>query len=582
MRIITTILKVCTMVALLLVSLSTYGQEKTTINLIKSEFKKFPASIRTNVNFKKAYRFFISKEYDSTLLYSHHFLNSQTEENVYSKHCRYFRGISFVEKQLYSEARKEFERLPNSFFLYHSAQLKLGGIALELEEFSKALKYFLELMELPENQLRNFKQDIILHDIGICYMYLERFEESEEYLLKSLKLQEKKQDTSLIAGTYMDIANLYYEQYKDDQAIPLFEKAYALSKTTNDFVLKRNAAVSMAAVEENRKNYSKSIDYRKEYEQWKDSINDQNKVWEVAQLEKKFISEKKQKEIELLEKDNSIKKAQLNSFIYSSALLLLLAGTIFYFYLSKRKANGLILAQKSKLDTLNDTKDRLFSVVSHDLRSNVNALDRSNSELNEILELKNFADFAPKLHHNTELTGSIKRLLDNMLNWALLQTEQMYFQQENLSLAAIVNQVTHNYKPLLSSKNIDLSMTIATNVFVYVDIESLKIVLRNVLDNAIKFSNSHDQISIYSRAHSKEYCQLIVEDTGTGMTESTLNKLLKESKSQSNTINQERTGLGLHLCQAMIHKNGGELTIESEEKIGTKLIITVPLSQDYE
>ena len=66
------------------------------------------------------------------------------------------------------------------------------------------------------------------------------------------------------------------------------------------------------------------------------------------------------------------------------------------------------------------------------------------------------------------------------------------------------------------------------------------------------------------------------------MTESTLNKLLKESTSQSNTINQERTGLGLHLCQAMIHKNGGELTIESEEKIGTKLIITVPLSQDYE
>ena len=176
---------------------------------------------------------------------------------------------------------------------------------------------------------------------------------------------------------------------------------------------------------------------------------------------------------------------------------------------------------------MNDTKDRLFSVVSHDLRSNVNALDRSNSELNEILELKNFADFAPKLHHNTELTGSIKRLLDNMLNWALLQTEQMYFQKENLSLAAIVNQVTHNYKPLLSSKNIDLSMTIATNVFVYVDIESLKIVLRNVLDNAIKFSNSHDQISIYSRAHSKEYCQLIVEDTGTGIKEQDKKRKLK-------------------------------------------------------
>ncbi|MFK7785739.1 MAG: sensor histidine kinase, partial [Crocinitomicaceae bacterium] len=109
-----------------------------------------------------------------------------------------------------------------------------------------------------------------------------------------------------------------------------------------------------------------------------------------------------------------------------------------------------------------------------------------------------------------------------------------------------------------------------------------KIVLRNVLDNAIKFCGNGDQISIYTRDHSNSEVALIVEDTGAGISQSSLNELLKKTRSMSNSINQERTGLGLHLCHAMLLKNGGKLDIESKEGVGTKLIITLPLSQDYE
>lgn len=247
------------------------------------------------------------------------------------------------------------------------------------------------MKELPQRDLEQIRS-LLYQDIGLCYLHLGKFRTSEEYLSESLKLQENEGDTTMLIASYMNVANMYYNQYKDDLAIPLFEKAYSLSKTSGSFQVKQNASLNMAVVEENRKDYVKSIAYRKEYEQWNDSINDQNKIWEVAELEKKFISEQNQKEIEILEKDNALKKAQVNSYIYSSVLLSLLAITLLYFYLSKRKINKLILSQKNELDVLNDTKDRLFSVVSHDLRSNVNAIDKNNIELSESFDTKEYQE----------------------------------------------------------------------------------------------------------------------------------------------------------------------------------------------
>jgi signal transduction histidine kinase len=500
----------------------------------------------------------------------------------YSNYCHYFRAISFINKQWFAMARKEFEMLPKTFPLYFTAKMEMGTIALEFGNYSKALRYFLEIKELPQEDKRYFKKGVLYHNIGLCYLHLEKFEDSEKYLLESLSLQKEEQDTSFLINSYMDIANLYYAQYKDDLAIPFFEKAYALSKKTTSFEVKQNAALNMAVVEENRKDYLKSIVYRKEYEIWKDSINDQNKILAVAELETKFITEKKQKEIEILEKDNSIKKAQLNTFIYSSVLLSLLAVLLFYFYRSKRKVNKVILAQKVTLDALNDTKDRLFSIVSHDLRSNVNAIDKNNSKLSESFETKEYDEIGPQIEQGNALTNSTKAMLDNMLNWALLQTEQMYFQQEDLSLRSIVNHVTHNYEPLLNSKNIALKIDIPPSVFVYADSESLKIVFRNVIDNAIKFSVAGDQISIYTNAQSDSHCQLIIEDTGSGMSNDVLIDLLGQSKVGSKKINKERTGLGLHLCQSMMLKNEGGLDIESEENVGTKLIFSIPITKVYE
>jgi signal transduction histidine kinase len=563
---------------LLFVSFFLFSQEPQEIgSLMNVEIKAKSREFNKNINFDKAQKFFRVSNWDSTLVYSmKEISNSENKELV--DYCHYFRGIGFKEKKLLNESKKEFNKISNDFRFFYKVKMKLGEIAVDQKEFKMALQYFQQVEKFSDRRIYDMKNSTVLHNIGLCYLHLKNYDKAEDYLFKSSKLQEVEKDTLLLIGSYMDLANLYYEQYKDSQAIPYFEKAYHLSKKVNSFNIKRAAAKNMAVVEENRKNFQASLVYRKEYEAWKDSLNDQNKVWAIADLEKKFAVKQKQKQVDILQAENKVKAAERNGFLASSVLLFILFGTGVYFYRQKIRNNKIILAQKNELDELNATKDKLFSIVSHDLRSSVNALKTSNGKLLENLESKNFSELDVLLHNNSTIANGAYNLLDNLLNWALLQTKQAYFYQESLHLASIVQHVEYNYKPLMLNKNIHFKNDVNTSDYVFADMDSLKIVIRNFLDNAIKFSNENGSISIYSRPSSEEFCYLVIEDSGLGMSKATREELLKETVLLSKKKNDDiiGTGLGMQLCKSMINKNGGKLEIESEENVGTKIIIALP------
>ncbi|WP_236025478.1 tetratricopeptide repeat-containing sensor histidine kinase [Flavobacterium geliluteum] len=544
--------------------------------MIDTEVKAKSLQFKERVNFDKAQTFFRESNWDSTLVYSmKEMSNSKNIELI--DYCHYFRGISFQEKKLLDESKKEFGKISQSFRFLFKVKMKLGEIALDQKEFKKALKYFQQVEKASKIASHDMKKSTVIHNIGLCYLHLEKFDKAEKYLFESVKLQEIQKDTLMIISSYMDIANLYYTQYKDAQAIPYFQKAYFLSKKANSFNLKKTAAMNMAVVEENRKNLSLALAYRKEYEIWKDSLNDQNKVWAIADLEKKFAIKQKQKEVDVLAAENKAKIAERNGFILSSVLLFVLFGTGVYFYRQKIKSSKIILAQKNELDQLNATKDKLFSIVSHDLRSSVNALKTSNGKLMENLENKNFTELDVLLHNNSTIANGAYNLLDNLLNWALLQTKQAYFYQESLHLASIVQHVEYNYKPLMLNKNLHYKNNVSATDYVFADMDSLKIMIRNLLDNAIKFSKENGTISIYTRPSSEDFCFLVIEDTGSGMNDSTKEELLKDTVLLSKKKDDEAigTGLGMQLCKSLIRKNGGKLDIESEENVGTKIIIAL-------
>ncbi|WP_052705194.1 tetratricopeptide repeat-containing sensor histidine kinase [Flavobacterium sp. 316] len=489
-------------------------------------------------------------------------------------YCYYLRGYSFKKKDLFEEAKRSFKLISNDFPFYYKVKIYLGEIFLEQRDYSKALAFFQEF-EKDSSTVYDFNKSGFYHNLGICYFHLQEYNKAELFLFKSTEIQLKKKDTLRLVSSYMDIANLYYEQYKDDEAIPYFNKAYLLSKKITDYKLKQNAALNMAVVEENRKDFFKALTYRKEYENWRDSLNNQNKIWTIATIEKKFIVAQKEKQIELLKNQNTLKKTQRNALLFFTLLLFIFIGIGIYFYRQKIITNKIILAQKKDLNQLNKTKDTLFSIVSHDLRSSVNTLKLSNAKIFEWLNIKKYSEINTLIQNNSAITNSVYNLLDNLLNWSLLQAKIYHFNPESLHLLSIVQQIEYNFRPLLFYKKINLECTIPANNYILADLDSVKIILRNLIDNAIKFTDKNGTIKIYTLNEMDNYHTLVIEDTGLGMNEKMCQELLEESILLSKKKNDEivGTGLGIQLCKAMIKQNNGLFYIKSEENKGTKMIV---------
>lgn len=532
--------------------------------------------LKSEKNFNKAQYFFLKKEWDSTLVYAVKQLNSNPDLET-KDYCHYFRGWSLREKQLYKQAKIEFSLINKSFQYYYLVDNSIGLLFYFEKNFEKAIVHFLKAEKgILDHKYEN-EISVLYENIGICYLHLNQYTKAEFYLKKDALLN-PKQITKSVVRANINIANFYYAQYKDQQAIYYFQKAYALSKDIKDFDLKQTTAFNMAVVEENRGDYKKALVYRKESTQWKDSLNNQNKIWAVADFEKKFAVAQKQKQIKVLEVENKLKDTQRNSLFFASiGLLLILTGGV-YLYGQKVKNAKTILLQKNKLDELNATKDQLFSIVSHDLRSSVNALKTSNAKLSATLETKNYDELHHLIIQNSTIANGAYSLLDNLLHWAMLQTKQLYFHKESIHLYSIVQQIEYNYKPLLLDKAITFENSVSKNIFIYVDLDSLKIVLRNLLDNAIKFSNEKGKISFYTQETTPDFCDLVIEDNGIGMSENTIKELLQEGELLAKKSNSEiiGTGLGMQLCKQMIGKNSGTIAIESEIGKGTKMILSFP------
>ena len=542
---------------------------------------KIPSGIRNNSNFSKARYYFNKSNYDSTIIYSARFQNSQSKPKRLVDYNHFMRGVCFIEKGLVDEAMDELNRIDSTFTLYPAVQSRKAGLYMFDSEFDKSLKLLFELSEKKNLEKYGVERYAIDRNIGGCYLGKGNFELGEKYMLQSLEYEEAQKDTSFLILTYSNLANTYYTQYLDDEAYQYFLKAFELANQTKDYILRMNSSLNLAVFEENRSDFEKSLNYRKQYDRWKDSTNNQEKVWEIAQIEKQHLAETKQKEIgllqrknKLIEQENELKSKERNAILVGSAVLLLVLILIIYFYYQKIRSSAIISEQRESLDKLNAFKNRLFSIVSHDLRSSVHGLRRSTEQLrseipNEDSKLKAL------VNQQGAIANSTYGMLDNLLNWALLQSDEIYFHPEKVSLKRLIPQVVLNYQPLLDQKKIALELDIPKDAKVLADVDSVKIVLRNVLDNAIKFTPEEGKLSI-SAEILEDQCHLRIKDNGSGMSPEQLAIVLEQSSQVSKESDEERsgTGLGVRLCASFMSKNNGSFRIESEKEEGTTVILS--------
>jgi signal transduction histidine kinase len=331
---------------------------------------------------------------------------------------------------------------------------------------------------------------------------------------------------------------------------------------------KSNAYEILATVYEQQKNYPLSIMYLKKCAQLRNACDEkrmtENAGVKVAKAESERDSLLKQREVE--------NQKWLSIIGFSIAVLMLLGGLI-VFRSYKREQES-----KQELANINATKDKLFSIIAHDLRSPIGSL-KNYLELTDfgMLSQAQFTTASQKLTNNV---NALFQTLDNLLHWAYSQLKGIKAKPEILNLHDIASEELRFLAGIAQHKQITLINSISSETSVFADRNQVGLAIRNILSNSLKFTPSGGKIVLDSVFTEGSKTRLTITDNGIGMSQNIKNQLftIEENVSRQGTASEKGQGLGLILVKEMIEANNGTLLLESIENQGTTAIIELPTS----
>ena len=228
---------------------------------------------------------------------------------------------------------------------------------------------------------------------------------------------------------------------------------------------------------------------------------------------------------------------------------------------------------------MNQVKDRLFSIVSHDLKDSITGVKAFLDLLREdSISQEEFDELIPELSENADNAAA---LLMNLLNWSKSQMQNLEPKPELFNIQDVFQDKMNLVQKKVEQKNI-IMLDESIKDFVYADRSMVEIVIQNLLANAVKFSRIGDVITISNRERNGNVL-ICIEDTGVGISEENQKKLFKNGGFTTRGTNAEKgTGLGLSICKQMVELNYGKIWVESEPNLGSKFFVELPKAKPIE
>lgn len=231
-----------------------------------------------------------------------------------------------------------------------------------------------------------------------------------------------------------------------------------------------------------------------------------------------------------------------------------------------------------ELQLLNQTKDKFFSIISHDLKGPIGGMNTFIGMLMEDMETRSPKRMRNDLNILYQSSGEVYALLENLLTWARSQTNEISFLPENVSVKSLVDTVISYFTFMTENKGIRIQNLVEKDTVVFADENMLETILRNLVSNAIKYSHVGGQVIVTANSIDGNV-SIQVEDFGTGISDeirSTFFQIDAKQKSMPGTLGERGTTLGLILCKEFIEKNHGKIFVKSEVGKGSKFYFTLP------
>ena len=520
--------------------------------------------------------------------------------------------------QHYQQSAKIYEQLKDNRRLTN-AYMSMGNVFFQSKTLSKASEYYDKAQLIVEQSKDSGQLASLYAQRGTMYDQTEQYDSALLYLQKSMAIAKLINDDYMVTTGLSNMGLTYKHKKNTALALQYFDTVLKKYTAMAEPPLDNLAVIynNIGATQSQAGNYTKAIkafnksisyclqegltgitmenyrnmadmygdmkDYRQQsiylnkYYHLKDSIFSNDNKNQLTQLETDYQLEKKNISLVKEQSETAKQKNQRNIFIIIAIGAAVLLAALSFFY-RRIKQNNILLQdknmqiykQRDELQTLNHVKDRLFSVISHDLR-------------NPLVTLKSYLSLADSPNLPAEKKDKFKRqtvqavsqtsdMLDNLLVWANMQIKNTRPAITNVNIEDCIDDAIGAVRAQATQKNIQINKDIKTTGAA-ADSNIVEIALRNIITNAVKYSHANSEILVSTATHQQQIFITVI-DQGIGMSKEQIEDLLQnDAESTAGTQGEKGSGLGLFLVKELLQKINAVLLIESEEGKGSSFII---------
>jgi signal transduction histidine kinase len=541
---------------------------------------------------------------------------------AYQRQGKYTKAIELI-----TSAKTYFEEV-NDKKQITKIDGRLGYLYLDMEQIEKSGKYFNKAKENLDKYVPYDEQIAILINYSRYLEAIGKIDSALQIRYKVIEWSNSESNYNLLSLNYLSVANNYlqmskldsakkYFKYSNDLTDSISEKFRAmvhlnygrfmgmngnlnacveLTKKAINFFKKSepegliSVYINLSYAFELMSQYDSALYYSKKLQTLTDSLRNVKMLTEIAKIEAIKDNQIKDQKIKNLEKE----KVAAKKFNYAIIAIVLLTIILLFISIralkSQKKSNQnlqklnteldsknkMLKESESNLRSLNQTKDKLFSIVAHDLRNPVNSIDRGLEFLNESFDILDEEDLKEIISETSDGAKSLNTLLENLLNWSRSQRDLIKIDKEKFSLNQLISINLDLFKNAANEKDISLEFE-GQDTDIFSDQNLVNNILRNLINNAIKFTPNNGKINIFIEEE-EEKIILNVADNGVGIEKDRLDTLFNvvQNTSKMGTGGERGTGLGLVLCYEFAIKIGADLKVKSEIGKGSTFSLELP------
>ncbi|WP_009035720.1 tetratricopeptide repeat-containing sensor histidine kinase [Indibacter alkaliphilus] len=582
------------------------------ISRLEDYLEKSPDPIKkTEVLYRKGGIYYVSGDYiNAQSVYNEaHDLALQSGDSLSIAKVQNGKGLILLGQEKYIEAIDVWKQALPVFkkagdkSMEGNLSFNIGLAYSQIFEYSKSLEFLHEAYKLLEVSGNLALKDMTINRLGKVYFDIGNDEKAMLYygMLLSREYELSNWEKTFL---YAGLAELELKAGNDAKAAAFSEKSYGFAKDLKALWDMERATNIWSRALENLQDYRQALNIARMNKSYADSLLNIEKERGISflQLQVKDAENKQLLNQNELIQQKSQQRRALNLILI---LLSIFLGVLVFNYRKNLKLRDrfnqkleklnkelnekrkLIAAQNESLNQINEAKNKLFSILSHDLRSPI-----GNLKSFVMLDKKgvfNQDEKTQALNLLEEQLNKTDNLLENLLDWAKSQLEGFNTKQEVLSVKEIMEEALVQYEFQISNKQLNIQHIgpDPTLKYVIADRSHLQMIFQNIISNAIKFSPKSGKLSIFY-SESAEFARIHIKDSGQGMEAEDRERLENDFsmvKSQKGTLGEKGTGLGLLLVKQLLVYNGGFLKVKSKAGYGTEMIVhlkrnTVELSEN--